>query len=150
MSRLLDGELSSNEATQLEAYLKEHPDAMDWMESLDAIRELNGQESTIPGKKESLSFIQATLADEQGSRGSLLKFPKLMRPLAAAAAIAIVGTLSWMGFRTEPLALLEPNTVEFVSTDIKDASTYIYSDEEIGWTVVWVDADPQDSESSQG
>ena len=32
------------------------------------------------------------------------------------------------------------NVVEFVATDIPDASTFVYTDEESGWTVVWVES----------
>ena len=39
MSQLLDGELSPGKAQQLYAYLAANPEAVDWMESIDAIRD---------------------------------------------------------------------------------------------------------------
>ena len=67
--------------------------------------------------------------------------------MAAAAAVAFIGTVTWLGLRTPAQGEFEPNIVEFVSSDIPDSSTYVYSDEESGWTVVWVDTDPDEYET---
>lgn len=151
MSQLLDGELSSSDAAVLDEYLERHPEAQDWMENLDLTR---GAHSVSPDRSKSISAIHDAIAGASDTRrqntGNLLSFPSLIRPMAAAAAIAIVGTVSWLGLRPETNVSFEPNVVEFVATDIPGASTYIYPDEETGWTVVWVDSDPTDTDSTQG
>ncbi len=154
MSQLLDGELDASDAGLLEAYLEEHPEAQDWMESLDLVSNARVGSISPHQRAASISSIQQAInADEapnSNGRGKLISFPALMRPMAAAAAIAIVGTASWLGLRSDAVVHNEPNVVEFVATDIPDASTYIYPDEETGWTVVWVETDPLDTDSTRG
>lgn len=153
MSQLLDGELSPADAALLDSYLAKHPDAQDWMESLDLVREAQSVPQSTIDSSASISSIQNAIAQEETprkSRGNLLSFPALMRPMAAAAAIAVVGAISWIGLNSETTAAFEPNVVEFVATDIPGASTYIYPDEETGWTVVWVDSDPNAKASKKG
>lgn len=154
MSQLLDGELSSSDATILDEYLELHPEAQNWMENLDLTREAQNPSIASPDRAKSIASIQDAITGGSEKRskrgGGLLSFPALVRPMAAAAAIAIVGTVSWLGLRPETSVSFEPNIVEFVATDIPGASTYIYPDEETGWTVVWVDSDPSDSDSTQG
>ncbi len=154
MSQLLDGELDASDAGLLEAYLEEHPEAQDWMESLDLVTNARIDSISPSERAASISSIQKAIgADETPNpkgKAKLISFPAMMRPMAAAAAIAIVGTASWLGLRSNPVVHNEPNVIEFVATDIPDASTYIYPDEETGWTVVWVETDPLDADSTQG
>ncbi|MDQ8201967.1 hypothetical protein [Pelagicoccus sp. SDUM812003] len=135
MTQLMDGELSAADADRLERYLKQHPEEIDWMESADLLRQLHQECQATTIAKETIQ--------EADTGGTLLSFASYLRPLAAAAAIAIVGVAAWIGFdQTESAsASIEPAVVEFVSTDLPDASTFVYSDEESGWTVVWVETD---------
>ncbi len=144
MSQLLDGELSSTDAAKLEAYLESNPDAIDWMESADALREAKTAAPFKTDRDVAISSIQTAIRDEMDSPanhgGRLLRFPAFARPLAAAAAITLLGVASWIAIKpAEQEAPLEPAIVEFVATDIPDASTFVYSDEESGWTIVWVE-----------
>jgi anti-sigma factor RsiW len=156
MSQLLDGELAAPDAALLERYLEKHPDAQDWMENLDLARETQHPNLISAGHTASITSIQdaisktdkaAAVADE---KSVLLSFPAFIRSMAAAAAVAIVGTVTWMGLHSEAHAHYEPNVVEFVATDLPGASTYIFPDEETGWTVVWVDSDPVNAEAKKG
>lgn len=153
MSQLLDGELAAKDAERLQAHLEAEPGAIDWMESLDAARHATApvpKSSRAPSAVASIS--QAIEAEapraSAGTPGKLLSFPRLLRPLAAAATVALVASLTWMGIesRSGP-PHLEASVVEFVATDLPDASTYIYSDDESGWTVVWVESSVVESES---
>ncbi|EDY84850.1 hypothetical protein VDG1235_4483 [Verrucomicrobiia bacterium DG1235] len=153
MSQLLDGELSPENAQLLHAYLEKHPKDAGWMESLDTAREASQPTVTPLHRDASISSIQAAIeapAEPETAQNKVLFFPAFFRPLAAAAAVAIIGAVTWLGFRSEVSHRLEPNIVEFVATDIPDASTYIYSDEEIGWTVVWVDSEASDAGANKG
>lgn len=151
MSLLRDGELSSENADRLNEYLERHPDSIDWMENLETASELEQSYPTPIHRDESIASIQNAIETEektQVSRGSvLLRFPSALRSIAAAAAIAVVGTVTWLGLRPSVAVDFEPNIVEFVASDIPDSSTYVYSDEESGWTVVWVDSDTSDYET---
>lgn len=145
MSRLIDGELSPSDAGALDAYLQANPDATDWMENLDTLRSLGGEPTAAPERNAALAQISEQVHREtEGSRsaGKLARFPAFFAPLASAAAVALVGGLVWIGLQTGPAPSQhpEPAVVEFVTTDIPDASTFIYSDEESGWTVVWVES----------
>ncbi len=151
MSQLLDGELSPANADRLNAYLEVHPKSMDWMEAVDAIRAKNTDPSpTVDDERVAQRVLESisprpSANDAPASRsGSLLSFPKLLRPLAAAAALAIVGIVSWKSLQTAPeeeaeFFAMQGSQVEFVSTDIPDASPVVYTDSETGWTVVWVE-----------
>ncbi|MDQ8197637.1 hypothetical protein QEH56_05725 [Pelagicoccus enzymogenes] len=144
MSQLLDGELDASDASRLDSYLQAHPEAQDWMENLDLVRDASNAPTALQDHSASISSIQESIAKEgmASSGNRLISFPAFVRSLAAAAAVAIVGTVTWMGLHPEAHAHYEPNVVEFVATDLPGASTYIYPDEETGWTVVWVDSDP--------
>lgn len=151
MSLLHDGELSSDGAERLNEFLERNPDAIDWLENLETV---SGTEQVLPSptqRAESLSFIQNEISAEEevpaGGGNILLKFPSLFRPIAAAAAVAVIGTITWLGLRPSATVDFEPNIVEFVASDIPDSSTYVYSDEESGWTVVWVDSDAGEFDS---
>lgn len=152
MSLLRDGELSSEGAERLNEYLERNPEAIGWMESLDIAQSADPNCQAPTENAEAISTIQNSIeADEEPpshSKGSpLLRFPALFRPFAAAAAVAVIGVVTWLGLRPSAPAEFEPNIVEFVASDIPDSSTYVYSDEESGWTVVWVDRDTGDYES---
>lgn len=145
MSRLLDGELSPSDAGSLHAYLQANPAAADWMENLDTLRSFREGQAAAPERDAALARISEQVRREveaSRSAGKLARFPAFFAPLASAAAVAIVAGLVWIGFQTEsaPSRPPEPAVVEFVATDIPDASTFIYSDEESGWTVVWVES----------
>ncbi len=154
MSQLLDGELSASDAALLDAYLQINPEAQDWMENLDLLREAQASPAAEIDHSASISSIREAIAKDSAKprqrKNVLLSFPAIIRSMAAAAAIALVGTITWMGLHTETDARYEPNVVEFVATDLPGASTYIYPDEETGWTVVWVDSDPVDAEATKG
>jgi len=143
MSKLMDGELSPTEATALDAYLQAHPEEMDWMESLDRARAhwppaASSREGALAKIGDALSA-----AESRPGESKLLRFPRLLRPLAAAAVFAIAGTVAWHSLTTDHAPDIAPSIVEFVSTDIPNASTFIHSDEESGWTIVWVESQPQ-------
>lgn len=154
MSQLLDGELSAENAQRLQAYLEAHPDATDWMENLDTARDATAPVlDTSANPSLAVSAIHRAI-EAKPSRGAAkttgkrLAFPQLLRPLAAAAAVALVASLTWMGIESQSDSpRFEASVVEFVATDLPDASTYIYSDDESGWTVVWVEADPIETKS---
>lgn len=146
MSQLIDGELSPDDAAALESYLRANPDAADWMENLDTLRKLQRSDALAPEREAALAQISAGVRGEAATRPKakkLLRFRSYLAPLAAAAALAMAGGLAWVDLRKENSVSPrhpEPAIVEFVTTDIPDASTFIYSDEESGWTVVWVES----------
>ncbi|MBK1878653.1 hypothetical protein [Pelagicoccus mobilis] len=151
MSLLHDGELSPEGAERLNEYLQSNPEAIDWLENLDATSDLEQSCPTPSQKAEAVTTIQESIAAEAKAPSAggnvLLRFPTLFRPIAAAAAVAVIGTVTWLGLRPSATAEFEPNIVEFVASDIPDSSTYVYSDEESGWTVVWVDSDSGEFDS---
>lgn len=145
MSQLADGELSPHDAERLQSYLETNPDSIDWIENLDTARNAVDPIAAFPpNRDEALASISGAIGASSDSqdRKNLLSFPAWLRPLSIAAAVAIVAGLTWSQLRSPaPTDHPEPAIVEFVSTDIPDASTYIYTDDESGWTVVWVESD---------
>ncbi len=156
MSQLLDGELSPADAAKLEAYLARHPEAIDWMESIDQVRASLADSPSPAHANAAIAAISSQLSQSAPDSSSsspierrrqrrgfaeLLAFPAAFRALAAAAAVTLVFGGAWLAFdrNTGPVAPLQPGTVEFVSTEIPDASTFVLSDDESGWTVVWVE-----------
>lgn len=156
MSQLLDGELSPADAAKLEAHLARHPEAIDWMESLDQVRASIEDGPAPENANAAIAAISAQISQSAPDAGSpdaakrhprrrgfaeILAFPAAFRALAAAAAVTLVFGGAWLAFNRnqDPIAPLQPGTVEFVSTEIPDASTFVLSDDESGWTVVWVE-----------
>lgn len=153
MSQLLDGELASTDAELLQTYLETHPEEADWMETADTLRSVNQPDPVSHQREASIAAIRKAVSPQKQAaspRSKLLSFPSLFRPLAAAAAVAIIGTVTWLGLNPTPSPEFEMNIVEFVATDIPDASIYINSDEEIGWTVVWIDTDDRVKDATKG
>jgi len=149
MSQLLDGELSAEDAESLAAHLAERPEEADWLEAADlATRRPHGGAARREG--EALAPEMARKAIESAGKepeakasASAIPFPR-WAPLAAAAGLALALGLGWMAWKDGPAApgpvALEPSRVEYVATDIPDASAAIYSDAASGWTVVWISA----------
>ena len=149
MSRLLDGELSSSDADKLHAYLERHPDAMDWMESNQLIQDSSVDAQTVDAASAWKDIEAALPKDEshpiQEESGKLIRFPIVYQLLGYAAAVALIGSFAWTSLTrsdsniaTESYAASE-SVVEFVDTEIPDASPIVYTDEASGWTVVWVE-----------
>lgn len=150
MSLLRDGELSPEGAELLNNYLESNPDAIDWMESLEVAHTPAKSDPSPIHRSESVSKIQeaiATTDEAKAPAGALLRFPALFRPVAAAAAVVIIGTVTWLGLRPSTTVDFQPSVVEFVASDLPDTSTVVYSDAESGWTVVWVDSESAPSDS---
>ncbi len=152
MSQLLDGELSPADASQLNAYLELHPEAIDWMEGLDLARtSLSPQALSNTETEARAQAVLNSISNQEEAtpspetKSTLISFPRALRPLAAAAAVALIGIISWNSLHktsaqdeSEYLAF-QGSEVQFVSTDIPDANPIVYTDNETGWTVIWVE-----------
>ncbi len=152
MSRLIDGELSASDADRLHTYLEANPDSVDWLESTHLIQTSDDTAAGVTvDSKAAWQAIQAELPHEANvtptneSSGSLLRFPILSQALGYAAAFALIGSIAWTSLTrpavdrfSESYAASE-SVVEFVDTEIPDASPIVYTDEASGWTVVWVE-----------
>lgn len=143
----MDGEISPKEASKLQDYLESHPEAMDWMESADRSRTTVFEYKDSVDTDSILESVKKEIGsnaseDNSSQSGKLIPFPAFSRALAAAAAIALVAVVSWFGLKSDPNAegafASNESIVEFVDTEIPDASPIVYTDEESGWTVVWV------------
>ncbi|MDE0768861.1 MAG: hypothetical protein OSB19_10785 [Opitutaceae bacterium] len=156
MSRLLDGELSPDDADRLHAFLDENPDAMDWVESNQLIHD---SENTAPfiDVESVWKDIEPVLEDRTQAptkSGTFLHFPVLFKTLGFAAAFTLFASILWTSFVSSPETNTEryaasASVVEFVDTEIPDASPVVYTDEASGWTVVWVsEMDPMPEETS--
>lgn len=160
MSRLLDGELSSKEADSLHEYLEIHPEAIDWMESCNLVenaatdRTIGLNQVDAASAWESISEALSDNMARPDDSANLVFFPLLLKVAGIAAAITLVATLLWRNLpnndgeqKTERYAASE-SVIEFVDTDIPDASPVVYTDEQSGWTVVWVtEMDPISDET---
>ncbi len=145
MSCLMDGELPAADADRLYKFLEANPDAIDWMESNQAIANSNRAaeytDSQISWEEIRTAISEETQDEEASSK--LIKFPPLFRILGIAAAMALVGSIVWKNLPSTQLEVTEryaasQSVVEFVDTDIPDVSPVVYTDEISGWTVVWV------------
>lgn len=141
MSQLSDGEISPANAERLNTYLEEHPEAMNWMEGLELARTAANKKQIKQDHSVAISSIQDLVeSNEKKEANKVVRFPSFLRPLATAAAVAIIGGFAWMGLNSgNANNVFTPTVVEFVATDIPDASTFVYTDDESGWTVVWVE-----------
>lgn len=150
MSQLLDGELSPRDAARLQAYLERRPEEADWMEGIDLARQARADLPAAPDAQAAAAAIAAAIERETTTpfAQAAARKPRfaLFGSFAAAAAVALVGGLVWLasgpgdGFEGDGLYASKGSVVEFVSTDIPGASTFVYTDDESGWTVVWVEA----------
>jgi negative regulator of sigma E activity len=145
MSCLMDGELPANDADRLYQFLEANPDAIDWMESNQAIADSNRAVEYVDSHT-SWGKIRTAISEEtrgEEASSNLIKFPPLFRILGIAAAIALVASIVWKNLPSTQLEVTEryaasQSVVEFVDTDIPDVSPVVYTDEISGWTVVWV------------
>ena len=159
MSRLLDGELSPEEADSLNQYLEKHQEAIDWMESCNLIEGSAADKDRANVQVDAASIWQSVhreiseKTEDPDNSSNLVFFPLLFKTAGIAAAIALVATLLWLNLpkdgeqMTERYAASE-SVIEFVDTEIPDASPVVYTDEQSGWTVVWVtEMDPISDET---
>lgn len=145
MSRLMDGELSADDADRLHQYLETNPDSIDWMESSQVVAESARPPVSTDSQSAWVSIRKAINEDTKNEEKSsnLVKFPSLFQILGVAAAIALVASIVWTNLPSSQSEITEryaasQSVVEFVDTDIPDASPVVYTDEISGWTVVWV------------
>lgn len=156
MSRLLDGELAPKDADRLHAFLDENPDATDWMESNQLIHDSNNATPFVDVDSvwKNLEPVLESRSQAPKKKGTFLHFPVLFQALGYAAALTLFASILWTSFLSEPAVDTEryaasESVVEFVDTEIPDASPIIYTDEASGWTVVWVaEMDPMPEETS--
>ena len=146
MSQLIDGEISPEDADSLHAYLDSHPEAMQWMESTSLIGEQAGHGTVSTDLESAWHDISEEIrgdAVKSVNSKNLLTFPMWLKGIGIAAALVITASLVWIAGPqsdsevTERYAASE-SVVEFVETEIPDASPIVYTDERSGWTVVWV------------
>jgi len=145
MSCLMDGELPADDADRLYQFLEANPDAIDWMESNQAIADSN-RAVEYADPQTSWEKIRTAISKDTGDKGAsskLIQFPPLFRVLGIAAAIALVASIVWKNLPSTQMEVTEryaasQSVVEFVDTDIPDVSPVVYTDEISGWTVVWV------------
>lgn len=145
MSRLMDGELSKDDADRLHQYLETNPGAIGWMESSQVMAESTGTSEPTDSQSAWENIRQAINQDSQHEEKSsnLIRFPSFFQILGVAAAIALVGSIVWTNLPSSQPEITQryaasQSVVEFVDTDIPDASPVVYTDEISGWTVVWV------------
>ena len=140
MSKLLDGELESQEAAKLSSYLHKNPEDLDWMESNSLLAQAAFEPAAQGDLSKTIAAVEAEIASHRKPQSKLIPFPPFLLKLSIAAAIAIVGTLAWLNFAPSESPLQESYArIEFVDTDIPNASPVVYTDEESGWNVVWVE-----------
>jgi len=148
MSQLVDGEIDPSDADRLHAYLERNPEAMAWMESVSLTSSGNTASRSEFEAETMRNTVLTELAREsrhQGNdRGAFLSSPFIFRALASAAAVTLVASIAWFSFsNSEDIAVSQfaesSSVVEFVDTDLPDASPVVYTDSESGWTIVWID-----------
>jgi len=141
----MDGELSSGEAERLHKFLERNPDAIDWMESNQILSE-SVQSTPAVNPPSVWEEIHASIKEDtecENTSPKLIRFPLLAPLLGAAAAVALVASLIWTNLPSSSPEVTEryaasQSVVEYIDTDIPDASPVVYTDEISGWTVVWV------------
>jgi len=167
--RLFDGELSADEKRILEEVLAADPELGEELKSLEMFAELH--RSSIPEPKDEVfiekSFLEiqrqltprssalskSTNPSEKKEASKVVMFPGSrwvfsITALAAALAVTVTGAWMWKSAEVEK-KFSQDTAVKFVETDIVDASSMIFMDEQSGWTFVWVD-EPSNTTSSAG
>lgn len=148
LSRDLDGDLPPAEQARLRAAEAADPSLAalraDWQRVGQALRDL-----PVPGTPDPEVAWQDVRRALRLSRPAEVSRPLFGWRLAwAGAALALLLVVFGLLPRNAPpaaapaLAAVAPRDVEveFVETDLPDASTMVYQDEESGWTIVWVAA----------
>lgn len=162
LSRALDGEASVDEQAALELYLSQNPEAADLKTAWESISVLLNEESDsvdCPSVEDAWQDIAGRIeVEEQGSEENVavsntptvIPFPRWVWGGAAAAAIVVLASLGLLNLpqassEGEQVASSESLIeVEYIDTEIEDATPVVYVDEESGWTVVWV-MEPEDA-----
>ena len=157
MSQLIDGEIDPSDADRLNAYLERNPEAMAWMESATLASAGNDKrrsdieaESMRNAVLNELEVPSNTDESRRDNNSAFLLFPILFRALGAAAALVVLASIAWFSLReptdsTTSQFADTSSVVEFVDTDLPDASPIVYTDSESGWTIVWIEQFPQDA-----
>ena len=147
LSRYIDEELNPEEASHLRRLIDADPELhalqRDWGRIGQWARE---RAHSLPldideAKRSVLASIgeypNPSQTDSSPATPSIWVWVAGLTAFAAAAALAII-FFNTPSLPSQKQAAIEPTRIEYVATDIPNASTIVFVDEQTGWTVVWV------------
>ncbi len=148
LSQALDGELSPRRLRRLEKLLTEDPALADLQEQWLAIGQSCRAQSVEPPQTPEAAWQNVQRAirlsqDEVAEPTPTAVVGGLWRWGLSVAAVLLLFAGTWWGLRPtgEPWATVpvaERTQVEWVESDLPDAISMVYEDEDTGLTVIWV------------
>ena len=147
-----DGELSLRRRAKLDAYLAQNPELQALRDDWASIGSRMQTEPVPRGRTPEATWANVQrsirLGEDPGPAVPDWHFGSRLRvagtTMAALLAVLAVAWFTWLAPRDAPqVAEREPIEVEWVETDLPDAVSMVYQDQETGWTVIWVMAEEE-------
>jgi anti-sigma factor RsiW len=144
LAAYFDGELDEGAAREVEASLQNDAAGRAFLEGLQAQRtDLSKMQAATESEDAEAAWaaLESQLEEQTQPSSWLLRFPFLSGALAAAAVLVLTATIILQLPLQTPTEVDDPTLtarVEYIETDIEDATPVVFLDEPSGWTVVWV------------
>jgi hypothetical protein len=142
----LDDELPEKEHAAFVAAMEQDDSLANEVAEFASMAELHATSAPEPKDtlfiEKELTAIKSQIHEQaQEADEKIITFPT--RWLAYSVGVAAALALTWTLWVKQGTNLYSPtpsmSSVEFVETDIEGASTTVYTDEQSGWTFVWMD-----------
>ena len=146
MSQAMDGELSPRQLRKLESALAVHPEWSAARQPWEALGHSLRDRDVVPQRTAEAAWqdVQRAIRLQEEEKAGLAAISWTWRWAPAAAALIVAAFIGWrwmaapapVGFI--PIAAADRTVVEWVETDLPDAMSMVYEDEETGLTIIWL------------
>lgn len=147
LSAALDGELSPRQLERLDQYLSSHPELSALQEQWRALGDTVRSAQEAPGQtpeaawqdvRRAIRLAGETATEESVAMGRRIRWAGAV----AVAALLILGLYALLPstrmIYQDRIAQSDRTEVEWVETELPDAMSMVYEDEDTGLTVIWV------------
>ena len=150
LSMAMDGELSPDQEARLKVWLDQHPEGRELQQEWTQYRSwINSTpQDGIKTPEAARADVERAIRRTEDQPVPLLTPWKVWATASLVLLLILGGIITW-GTRKGSFVVAQDKTpmneVEWVETDLPNASPMVYQDQESGWTVIWVMVDEEES-----